>query len=97
MKPFNIISLVLPILLPILNIGIVFAIVKIDNFFLISLVYPAIFGVVLPLILLVAYWILAGIALKNPAKQVLPWIVSLMIVLCGVGHFAILVIASASV
>ena len=41
---------------PLINVGIVFAIVAIDNWFLISPIYPLLFGVALPILLLVVFW-----------------------------------------
>ena len=93
MKKLNTLSLLLLVGLPLLNFAIVAAIVRIDHWFLVSLTYPAVFGILFPVALLVAYWIFA----RKAVNTVLPWIVSLMIVVCGVAHFIVLVMASASV
>ena len=82
---------------PLANIAIVAAIVAIDNWFLVSLVYPLIFGIGLPLLVLVAYWILVSRDHKGANWLILPIIASLVIFLCGAFHFFVLAIASASV
>lgn len=54
---------------PLINVGIVFAIVAIDNWFLISPIYPLLFGVALPILLLVVFWSFV-IAMRQGSKWV---------------------------
>jgi|GEM_PF-4450135 len=82
---------------PILNVGVLATITKLDQWFFVSLAYPAIFAVLLPLAILAAYWLLAKRVAKNPAMNVLPWLVSLVVVVCAIIHFLIFAAASASV
>lgn len=83
---------------PILNVGAVIAIVKIDHWFLVSLTYPIIFGVVAPLVVLGAFWAIIGSSLRaNIRSFILPGVATLIGLLCGGLHFFIIVIASASV
>jgi hypothetical protein len=97
MKPRSIFALVLTLgSLPV-NVGVVYAIVRIDNGFLLSPVYPVIFGVLVPLLLLIPLWVATVRARPNGKSLVLPILAILAVVISGGLHFLIAAIASASV
>ena len=93
----NLISLLALLGYPVINVIVVYAIVLIDNWFLISWVYVGIFGVVIPLIVLVCFWVwLLTWKLKGKG-WLLPIFATLAILLGGGLHFFINTIAVASV
>jgi hypothetical protein len=79
------------------NIGVVYAIVRINNWFLLSPVYLIVFGVMAPLLLLIPLW-RATLKTRQPGRSlVLPVLATFAVVISGGLHFFIAAIASASV
>lgn len=82
---------------PVLNVATVYAIVQVNNWFLLSLLYPVLFGLVIPLLVLLAFWGAILATAKAPRAFLWPAIATLAGLLCGAFHFFIAAIASASV
>ena len=79
------------------NIGVVYAIVRLDNMFLLSPVYLILFGMMVPLLLLVPLWVATVKTRQHGTSLVLPVLATLAVVISGGLHFFIAAIASASV
>ena len=80
------------------NIGVVYAIVRLDNVFLLSPVYLILFGMMVPLLLLVPLWVATVKTRQHGTSLVLPVLATLAVVISGGSlHFFIAAIASASV
>jgi hypothetical protein len=97
MMKSNILSIVLIIGYPPINIGVVYAIVRIDNWFLLSPFYLLLFGIAAPLLVLIPLWLLAIKAGQGPKSFILPGCATVAALLSGGLHFFISFIASASV
>ena len=97
MTKFRAICLLFFLLYPMLNVVAVVVIVKIDNFFLISMTYPAIFGGLIPLIVLAGFWRWVWKQRTEGVGLVFPILGTLGILAGGALHFFIIYIASASI
>ena len=79
------------------NIGVVYAIVRIDNWFLLSPAYLILFGVITPLFLLIPLCVATVRNRQQSDSLILPVLATLTVVISGGLHFFIAAIASASV
>jgi len=97
MKKLNILSVVLGIAYPVINIGVVYGIVRFDNWFLLSPVYLLLLGVAAPLLVLTSFWLIVVNAGHGPKSLILPGVATVAVVVSGALHFFISFIANASV
>lgn len=97
MKRANIVSLALLIGYIPVNIGIIFGIVAVDNWILVSVSYVVWLGVIAPLLVLVPFWIFISKMVKSRNSFILAGVATFAILIGGGMHFFIFAIASASV
>lgn len=97
MSNSSVVSAFLMIGYPVINIGAVYAIVRIDNWFLLSPVYLVLLGLAMPLVALAALWIFSLNSATGGKSYILPGLATVAILLSGGLHFFISSIAAASV
>jgi hypothetical protein len=81
----------------VINIGVVYGIVVIDNWFLLSPVYVLVFGIAVPVLVLITLWLLTFKTGEGPKSLILSGLATAAILLSGGLHFFISHIAALSV